>query len=316
MEDRSDIAFHHAPVLLRQTIEALRPLAGGVYIDGTLGGAGHASALLAAAPDSFLLGIDRDEDALAAAARVLAAYPGRFILRHDTFSHMRDAAVAAGIEAADGILLDLGVSSYQIDTAERGFSYRNDAPLDMRMDRGQGVTAADIVNTYTPEQLCRILFDYGEEKWAKRIVRFIVEGRANEPFVSTGQLATAVKQAIPVGAREKDQHPARRTFQALRIAVNGELDELKQGLAQAVELLRPQGRLAVITFHSLEDRIVKDTFREYATDCLCPKELPVCVCGHKASVKQINRKPIVAEAEELADNPRAHSAKLRIAEKL
>ncbi len=316
MDDKGEIGFHHAPVLLRQTIEALQPIAGGIYIDGTLGGAGHAAALLAAAPNSFLLGIDRDEEALAAAGKVLAAYPGRFALRHDAFSHMREAAADANIQAVDGVLLDLGVSSYQIDRMERGFSYRVDAPLDMRMDRRQLTTAADIVNTYTPEQLCRILFDYGEEKWAKRIVQFMVAAREKEPFTTTGQLAAVIKQAVPVGAREKDQHPARRTFQALRIAVNGELDELKQGLAQAVELLRPQGRLAVITFHSLEDRIVKDMFREYATDCLCPKELPICVCGHRATIKQINRKPIQADGDELAANPRAHSAKLRIAEKL
>ena len=309
--------FTHIPVLAQQVIAALQPRSGGIYIDGTLGGAGHASLILAhSAPDGFLLGIDRDQDALTAASRRLAAYPGRYLLQKGNFAQMAELARLHDINAVDGILLDIGVSSWQLDQAERGFSYMQDAPLDMRMDRSQGRTAAQLLKTASPEQLTRILYDYGEEKWAARIVDFIVRERAAREISSTGQLVDLIKKAVPAGAREKDQHPAKRTFQALRIAVNGELEALNQGLDGAISLLRPGGVLAVITFHSLEDRMVKERFRLHATACLCPPRQPVCTCGHQADVKLLNRRPLTATPQELEQNPRSRSANLRCIVKL
>ncbi len=309
--------FAHVPVLAAQTLAALAPKSGGVYIDGTLGGAGHSSLILEqSAPDGFLLGIDRDDDALQAASERLAPFAGRFTLVKGNFADMDELARQSGIDAADGVLLDIGVSSYQLDEGSRGFSYNQDAPLDMRMDRSQGLTAEQLVNEASAEELTRILYEYGEEKWAARIAEFIAAERSRGRIESSGRLVEIIKKAVPAGARDKDQHPAKRTFQALRIAVNGELEALSAGLEAAIGLLRPGGRLAVITFHSLEDRIVKDCFRLHATDCICPPRQPVCTCGHKADIKLYNRKPITADDKELADNPRSRSANLRVAVKL
>ncbi len=309
--------FAHVPVLAAQTLAALAPKSGGVYVDGTLGGAGHSSLILEqSAPDGFLLGIDRDDDALQAASERLAPFAGRFTLVKGNFADMDELARQSGIDAADGVLLDIGVSSYQLDEGSRGFSYNQDAPLDMRMDRSQGLTAEQLVNEASAEELTRILYEYGEEKWAARIAEFIAAGRSRGRIESSGRLVEIIKKAVPAGARDKDQHPAKRTFQALRIAVNGELEALSAGLEAAIGLLRPGGRLAVITFHSLEDRIVKDCFRLHATDCICPPRQPVCTCGHKADIKLYNRKPITADDKELADNPRSRSANLRVAVKL
>lgn len=309
--------FAHVPVLAAQTLAALAPKSGGVYIDGTLGGAGHSSLILEqSAPDGFLLGIDRDDDALQAASERLAPFDGRFTLVKGNYADMDELARQSGIDAADGVLLDIGVSSYQLDEGSRGFSYNQDAPLDMRMDRSQGLTAEQLVNEAPVEELTRILYEYGEEKWAARIAEFIADERSRGRIESSGRLVEIIKKAVPAGARDKDQHPAKRTFQALRIAVNGELEALSAGLEAAIGLLRPGGRLAVITFHSLEDRIVKDCFRLHATDCICPPRQPVCTCGHKADIKLYNRKPITADDKELADNPRSRSANLRVAVKL
>ena len=309
--------FAHIPVLAAQTLAALAPKSGGVYIDGTLGGAGHSSLILEqSAPDGFLLGLDRDDDALQAASERLAPFDGRFTLVKGNFADMDELARQSGIDAADGVLLDIGVSSYQLDEGSRGFSYNQDAPLDMRMDRSQGLTAEQLVNEASAEELTRILYEYGEEKWAARIAEFISAERSRGRIESSGRLVEIIKKAVPAGARDKDQHPAKRTFQALRIAVNGELEALSAGLEAAIGLLRPGGRLAVITFHSLEDRIVKDCFRLHATDCICPPRQPVCTCGHKADIKLYNRKPITADDKELADNPRSRSANLRVAVKL
>ena len=311
------IDFNHIPVLAEQVLAALAPHSGGVYIDGTVGGGGHASLILeAGAPDAFLLGIDRDAEARAAAAARLAPYAGRFCLVAGNYSEMDRLAAEQGISRVDGILLDIGVSSHQLDAAERGFSYMQDAPLDMRMDQSQGMTAAELVNEASPEQLTDILYRYGEEKWSARIVQFILEARSQQYITSTGELVELIKKAIPKGAREKDQHPAKRTFQALRIAVNDELGALERGLEAAIGLLRPGGVLGVITFHSLEDRIVKETFRYHSRDCVCPPGLPVCQCGHHADVKLVNRKPLSASAEELAANPRSRSANFRAVRKL
>ena len=309
--------FVHVPVLAAQTLAALAPRSGGVYIDGTLGGAGHSSLILEqSAPDGFLLGIDRDDDALQAASERLAPFDGRFTLVKGNFADMDELARQSGIDAADGVLLDIGVSSYQLDEGSRGFSYNQDAPLDMRMDRSQGLTAEQLVNEASAEELTRILYEYGEEKWAARIAEFISAERSRGRIESSGRLVEIIKKAVPAGARDKDQHPAKRTFQALRIAVNGELEALSAGLEAALGLLRPGGRLAVITFHSLEDRIVKDCFRLHATDCICPPRQPVCTCGHKADIKLYNRRPITADNDELASNPRSRSANLRVAVKL
>lgn len=309
--------FHHVPVLAGPVLQALSPKSGGVYIDGTLGGAGHSSLILEqSAPNGFLLGIDRDDDALQAAGERLRPFAGRFRLVKGNYANMDRLARENGVEAADGVLLDIGVSSFQLDEAERGFSYSQDAPLDMRMDREQPLTAARLVNEAPASELTRILYDYGEEKWAARIVGFIVDRRSREEIATTGQLVDLIKKAVPAGARDKDQHPAKRTFQALRIAVNGELDALERGLDAAISLLKPGGVLAVITFHSLEDRIVKERFRLHASDCICPPRQPVCTCGHKADIRLYNRRPLTADREELAANPRSRSANLRAAVKI
>ncbi|HIQ62963.1 MAG: 16S rRNA (cytosine(1402)-N(4))-methyltransferase RsmH [Christensenellales bacterium] len=306
--------FQHQPVMLREVVEFLAPAPGRVFVDGTLGGGGHSEALLRAGAGVF--GVDRDQDALDAAGVRLAEY-GNFHALYGNFHDLRALLQAQGVGPVDGILLDLGVSSYQLDTAERGFSYHADAPLDMRMDRRQSFDAKELVNTWSEQEIARVLRDYGEEAWAARIAQMIVEHRARAPLATTGDLVRAVDAAIPRKVRDRDTgHSAQKTFQALRIAVNDELAPLGQALEDAVSLLRPGGRLCVITFHSLEDRIVKQTFRRLERPCTCPPGLPVCICGKKPSVGLPVRGALKPGAEEIAQNPRARSAKLRVAQKL
>jgi len=304
--------------MLAEVLALLSPRAGGVYVDGTLGGAGHGRMILeASAPDGILIGFDRDPEALAAARERLAPYGNRVKLVRSNYATMAESLAELGVDAIDGFLLDLGVSSHQLDTAERGFSFQVDAPLDMRMDPEAGVTAADLVNNLSTGELARIIREYGEERWAKRIASFIVKARQEHGTIeSTLQLVDCIKGAIPRGAWEERIHPATRTFQALRIAVNDELGSLERGLAAGVELLVTGGRGVVISFHSLEDRIVKTVFRRYAQGCTCPKMLPRCVCGGKPRLRVLTGKPVMAGADEIAENPRARSAKVRAVEKL
>ncbi len=309
-------AFHHVSVLADEVMQYLAPRPGGIYVDGTLGGAGHARRVLEAiAPDGLLVGIDRDPAAIAAARERLAPFGERARIVHGSFGDLARHLAGLGIETIDGLLLDLGVSSHQLDAAERGFSFQADAPLDMRMDTTTGVTAADLVNTLSHGELARIIREYGEDRWAGRIASFICTAREEDDVWTTARLAELVKGAIPRKAWEERIHPATRTFQALRIAVNGELEQLQQGLAAGVRMLRPGGRAVVISFHSLEDRIVKNAFRDLASGCICPKGLPLCRCGKVPEVKILTGRPVTASAAELAANPRARSAKLRAAEK-
>jgi 16S rRNA (cytosine1402-N4)-methyltransferase len=305
------------PVLPAEVLLFLSPKPGKVYLDGTLGGAGHASLILeASAPDGILIGLDRDEAALAAARERLAPFGARARLFHKNFDELAEILAELGITGIDGFLLDLGVSSHQLDSGARGFSFQQNAPLDMRMDTGKGETAAELVNELPEEELARIIREYGEERWAKRIVSFIVRARAEAPIETTLQLSDLIKGAIPRGAWEERLHPATRTFQALRIAVNDELGSLERGLAAGLGLLKSGGRGVVISFHSLEDRIVKNTFRTFAQGCTCPKDFPRCVCGTVPQVRVLTGKPVTATDAEVAINPRARSAKLRAVEKL
>lgn len=307
----------HVPVMTREVVESLRCRAGALYVDGTVGGGGHAEAILrSSAPDGFLIGIDTDEEALEAAAKRLAPFSGRTVLVRGNFADMDTMLIGMNIEMVDGILLDLGVSSHQLDTAGRGFSFSLDAPLDMRMDRSRGRSAYDLVQTLPEEELERIIRRFGEERMARRIARTIVEGRAVAPIRTTADLAAAVVQAMPRGAGGQRIHPATRTFQALRIAVNDELAGLHRAIDGGMGRLRPGGRLAVISFHSLEDRIVKEAFRTAEKGCICPSDLPLCVCGHKPTLRVVNRKPIVPGRAEILRNPRSRSAKLRTAERI
>ena len=313
--------FHHLPVLLNECLDGLNIKPTAVYLDCTLGGAGHSSEILKQlGSDGMLIGIDRDADAIEAASLRLSSVQTQacFCCLHGNFHDAPALLEAAKIDRSlDGILVDLGVSSHQLDVRERGFSYHDDAPLDMRMDRSQSLGARDIVNSWSEDELNRILRDYGEEKWARQIARVICDRRKVAPIETTSQLVDLVDAAIPKKFRSGDgSHPARRTFQALRIAVNDELEPLEPALRALCGLLKPGGRLCVITFHSLEDRIVKNTFRNMADPCTCPKSFPVCVCGKKPTVKLITRKPITASPEELARNPRSRSASLRVIEKL
>lgn len=315
------MTFHHLPVLLNECLDGLNIKPTGVYLDCTLGGAGHSTEILKRlGAGGMLIGIDRDADAIAAATARLDAVdsPATHVCLRGNFHDAPALLKAAGIDRGlDGILIDLGVSSHQLDARERGFSYHDDAALDMRMDQSQALSARDIVNGWSEDELNRVLRDYGEEKWARQIARVICDRRKQAPIETTGQLVGIVDAAIPKKLREKDgSHPARRTFQALRIAVNDELDPLSDALRTLVGLLNTGGRLCAITFHSLEDRIVKNTFRDMADPCTCPKSFPVCVCGKKPIVKLITRKPITASAAELEQNPRSRSASLRIVEKL
>ncbi len=308
--------FHHIPVMLNEVIENLRPVSGGAYADGTLGAGGHSEAILAAAGDGArLFGIDRDEDALRAATARLSRFSG-FTPIHGNFHDVKELLEEAGAPLLDGGLLDLGVSSYQLDEKERGFSYHEDAPLDMRMDRSSGITAAELLNTYPEDEIRRILLEYGEEKWAARIAKVLVEIRAEKPLMTTFDLVNVIDRAVPKAVRQKQEgHPARRSFQAVRIAVNDELDPLKKALEDWMSVLKPGGRLCVITFHSLEDRIVKQTFKKMQFPCICPPKAPICTCGRKPVARGIGGaiKPSAAEIEK---NPRSRSAILRVAEKL
>ena len=311
-----EINYGHKPVLLDECLEALAIRPDGVYLDGTLGRAGHSLEILRRlTAGGRLIGLDRDGTALEAARVRLAEYADRVTLVHSNFSRLAEVLDDLHIDAVDGMLFDLGVSSPQLDDAERGFSYMHDAPLDMRMDRTAGLTARDVVNGWSYEELRRILFEYGEERYAPAIARAIVRARETAPVKTTLELVEIIKSAMPPAALREKQHPAKRSFQAIRIAVNDELGELPPMLRAAEKNLKPGGRLAVITFHSLEDRIVKRELQALATGCTCPPEFPVCVCGKKPKMKLITRKPIVSGEEELNENPRARSAKLRVAEK-
>ena len=308
--------FHHVSVLLEECIQGLAIKPGGIYVDGTLGGAGHSSRIAAKLTTGRLIGIDRDNVALEAAAERLRPFEDRVTLVHANFCDMDQALQGLGIDKVDGILLDLGVSSPQLDDGQRGFSYMTDAPLDMRMNGEDTRDARQIVNTWSYEELKRILYDYGEERFAPRIAAAICRRREQAPIETTLELVDVIKSAMPASALREKQHPAKRSFQAIRIAVNDELGAVETVMKKAVPLLNPGGRLAVITFHSLEDRIVKNAMAEAAKGCTCPPSFPVCVCGKKPQVRIVTRKPIVSGEEELERNPRARSAKLRICEKL
>ena len=308
--------FRHEPVLLEEVLQWMNVRPDGVYCDGTLGGGGHSSAILQASGGTArLYGIDRDDAAIRAATERLKLYPGFTAIRGN-FHDAKQLLEEAGAVKLDGVLLDLGVSSPQLDTAERGFSYHEDAPLDMRMDRSQPMTAADLLNTANERELTEIIRDYGEEKWAARIARIICEHRTEKPFETTFDLVHAVDAAIPKAVRRKDDgHPARRTFQAIRIAVNDELKPLEQALKDFTDCLKPGGRICVITFHSLEDRIVKRCFRTMENPCICPPKAPICTCGRKPLVRVLAGGAVAPSAEEIERNPRSRSAKLRVAEK-
>ena len=308
--------FHHVSVLLEECIEGLAIKPDGIYVDGTLGGAGHSSRIAAKLTTGRLIGIDRDNVALEAAAERLKPYEDRVTLVHANFCDMDEALEKLGIDKVDGILLDLGVSSPQLDDGQRGFSYMTDAPLDMRMNGEDVRDARQIVNTWSYEELKRILYDYGEERYAPQIAAAICRAREKAPVETTLELVDIIRSAMPAQALREKQHPAKRSFQAIRIAVNDELGAVSRMMQAAVGRLNPGGRLAVITFHSLEDRIVKSEMQQAARGCTCPPEFPVCVCGKKPLVKLVTRKPIVSGPAELEENPRARSAKLRVAEKL
>ena len=308
--------FHHVSVLLEECIEGLDIKPDGIYVDGTLGGAGHSSRIAAKLSTGRLIGIDRDPVALKAAGKRLEPWADRVTLVHSNFCEIASVLDDLGIEAVDGILLDLGVSSPQLDDGQRGFSYMADAPLDMRMNNEDVLTADTVVNTWSYEELKRILYDYGEERYAPQIAAHICRRRETAPIRTTLELVDVIRSAMPPAALREKQHPAKRTFQAIRIAVNDELGSVEKVMADAIPRLAPGGRLAVITFHSLEDRIVKTAMANASKGCTCPPSFPVCVCGKKPKVKLISRKPIVSGDEELERNPRARSAKLRICEKL
>lgn len=308
--------FHHVSVLLDECINGLNIRPDGIYVDGTLGGAGHSSKIAARLTTGRLIGIDRDPIALKAAGERLAPYGDRVTLVHSNFCEIANVLDELGIEGVDGILLDLGVSSPQLDDGQRGFSYMVDAPLDMRMNNDDVLTAETVVNTWPYEELRRILFDYGEERYAPQIASAICRRREEKPIETTLELVDIIRSAMPSSALREKQHPAKRSFQAIRIAVNDELGAVRKVMEAAIPKLNKGGRLAIITFHSLEDRIVKNGMNDAAKGCICPPNFPVCVCGRKPQVKVLTRKPIISGAEELERNPRARSAKLRVCEKL
>ncbi len=309
--------FAHIPVMLDECLEGLNIKADGIYVDGTVGGAGHSIEIVKRLSENGrLICVDKDEDALKAAGERLAPYSDRVTFIHDDYKNLVAELDSIGVGKVDGILLDLGVSSYQLDNAERGFSYMKDAPLDMRMDRSQRISAYEVVNGYSESELARILFDYGEEKLARQIARNIVRARAEKPIETTLELAKIVEDTYPAKTRWKFGHPAKRTFQAIRIEVNDELSTLGEAVTQMARRLEKGGRMAVITFHSLEDRIVKSAFKELSLACTCPPDFPVCVCGKVQEVELVNKKPIVASEGELEKNSRSQSAKLRVIEKL
>ena len=307
--------FHHVSVLLNECIEALQIKGNGIYVDGTMGGGGHSYEIAKRLDQGGrLICIDQDENAHMAAKVKLAPFLDRITFVKNNFGNIKAILDELGIDRIDGMLLDIGVSSHQLDEGERGFSYREDAPLDMRMDTSKHFSAYDVVNTYSEAELDRVIFTYGEERWAKRIAQFIVKERQDKPIETTGQLVEVIKKAVPKGARSDGPHPAKRTFQAIRIEVNGELDVLEQAIRDGGARLKEGGRLCIITFHSLEDRIVKNEFRTLEHPCTCPPQFPVCMCGKVAKGRVITRKPILPSTEELEENRRSHSAKLRVFE--
>ena len=308
--------FSHAPVMPDECISNLDIKEDGIYVDGTIGGGGHSSLICSRLSEKgTLIGIDRDMDALDASRKRLSEFKCTKHFVQSNYSGIKRVLEELGISGIDGALLDLGVSSFQLDNPERGFSYMNDAPLDMSMDQNSGFTAGDVVNTYSEKELAKIIRDYGEERWATRIAAFVVRARKEKNIETTGELVQIIKNAIPASARRDGPHPAKRTFQAIRIEVNDELGQLKRAVTDFIDVLAPGGRLAIITFHSLEDRIVKEAFNKRANPCTCPPELPVCVCGKVADVKKITKKPVTPGDEETETNPRSRSAKLRVLEK-
>ncbi len=309
------MSFNHVSVLLKECIDGLNIKPNGIYVDGTLGGGGHSFKILQLLENGRLIGIDQDTDALKAATERLKIFEDKFVPVHRNFSDIEAVLDELGIKKIDGLLLDLGVSSFQLDEAERGFSYMNDGKLDMRMNQSDTFTAYDIVNTYSERKLTSIINEYGEENWANRIAKFIIEARTEKPIETTFELVEVIKKAIPAAARKDGPHPAKRTFQAIRIEVNNELKIIEQTIEATVKRLNKGGRIAIITFHSLEDRIVKTAYKNLAQGCTCPPEFPVCICGGKPKVKIISKKPILPSDEEVEMNPRARSAKLRVAEK-
>ena len=319
MEDAGKtLAFHHVPIMVHEVMDLLRPDRGGVFVDGTLGGGGHSEAILRLLPEGGrLFGIDRDETAIAAATARLAPFGARFTALHSNFFHMKSLLLSKGVAQADGILLDLGVSSYQLDEPSRGFSYKAEAPLDMRMDRSAALTAYEVVNGYGEKELTRIFRDYGEERFAPLVARRMVERRTERPIETTTELADLIAGAIPAKFRRKEQqHPARRCFQAIRIEVNGELQGLREAVDGCIDLLAPGGRIVVLTFHSLEDRIVKTAFRTAENPCVCPPRSPQCVCGRTPYGRILTKHPLVASQEEQRENSRSACCKLRALEKL
>ena len=305
--------FEHTSVLLEETIECLQIKPDGTYVDGTLGGGGHSDRIAAAlSRDGRLFGIDQDEAAIEAAGKRLEPYRDRVMLIRDNYCNTRQALAQIGVQGVDGILLDLGVSSFQLDNSERGFSYRYDTPLDMRMDQRQSLTARDIINQYTEMELYRVIRDYGEEQFAKNIAKHIVRAREDKAIETTGELNEIIKAAIPAKMRAAGGHPSKRTFQAIRIECNRELEVLRDSLDELIDMLNPGGRICIITFHSLEDRIVKTAFKKNETPCTCPPDFPVCVCGQASKGRVVTRKPILPSDEEILANKRAKSAKLRV----
>lgn len=307
--------FQHKSVLMTECIDGLKIIPNGIYVDATLGGGGHSAEICRRlSSEGTLIGTDRDRDAVNVASERLAEYNCRKILVQRNYSEIAEVLAESGIKGVDGIIADLGVSSFQLDNAERGFSYMHNAPLDMRMNRDEAFSAFEVVNSYSETDLERIIKLYGEERWAKRIAEFIVSARAEQEIKTTGELVSIIKAAIPKGARKDGPHPAKRTFQAIRIEVNGELEHLSDAVDSMCNILNPGGRLCIITFHSLEDRIVKDKMRERENGCICPQGMPVCICGKISDMFRITKKPILPSESELLENPRSRSAKLRIAE--
>lgn len=308
--------FKHTSVLLEESIDNLKIKPDGIYVDGTLGGGGHSERICQNLSSSgTLIGIDRDLDAIEAAKKRLEKYSCEKHFVQNNYSNIKDVLEKLGIKGIDGAILDLGVSSFQLDNADRGFSYMNDAPLDMRMNQNDTFTAHTVINTYSEKELTKVIKQYGEERWAARISKFIVQARKEEEIKRTGELVDIIKKAIPAAARRDGPHPAKRTFQAIRIEVNDELGQLKKAVSEFMDVLNDEGRLCIITFHSLEDRIVKELFNKRANPCECPPGIPVCVCGKVADIKKVTGKPLVPCEEELSDNPRSRSAKLRVVEK-
>ena len=311
-----NMEFSHISVLLDESIDSLSVKQIGIYVDGTLGGGGHSSRLLTQSEGAKLIGIDRDTEALAAAKKRLEQFGDRVTYHHGNYCEIKEILKMHNIDGIDGAILDLGVSSYQLDNGDRGFSYNHDAKLDMRMDQTKGITAYDVVNTYDKFRLAKIFSDYGEEKFAMRIAEKIDTFRKTKPVDTTFELVELIKEGIPAAKRREGGHPAKRVFQAIRIEVNGELEVLKQSVEDFFDCLKPGGRLAIITFHSLEDRIVKNCFNSFCKGCTCPPDFPICVCGNKPKGKLVNKKPIIAGDAELTNNSRSSCAKLRVIEKL